>query len=161
MVAESIIGGVVGGIFRLAPEVLNWFDRKDARKHELEMQEKAYKFEELRGSQRMAEMEHETQQILDSGGLDALKEAIKAQAVMTGIKWVDAVNSTVRPFLTYWWCVFLFTAAKTCQFIALLDNGFTKVQAVNILWTPNEMAIVAGIINFWFLDRVIRKNKGL
>jgi hypothetical protein len=34
-------------------------------------------------------------------------------------------------------------------------------KAVMQAFRAQEMAIVAGMINFWFLDRVIRKNKGL
>ena len=53
---ETLLGGLLGGAFRLAPEVLKWFDRKGERGHELAMQDKALEFEKLRGAQRMAEI---------------------------------------------------------------------------------------------------------
>lgn len=34
---ESLFGTLLDGFFRLAPEVLKWMDRKNARNHELEM----------------------------------------------------------------------------------------------------------------------------
>jgi hypothetical protein len=49
---ETLLGGLLGGAFRLAPEILKWLDRKGERGHELAMQDKAIEFEKLRGAQR-------------------------------------------------------------------------------------------------------------
>ena len=53
---ETLLGGLLGGAFRLAPEILKWLDRKGERGHELAMQDKALEFEKRRGAQRMAEI---------------------------------------------------------------------------------------------------------
>ena len=53
---ETLLGGLLGGAFRLAPEVLKWLDRTGERSHELAMQDKALEFEKLRGASRMAEI---------------------------------------------------------------------------------------------------------
>lgn len=53
---ETLLGGLLGGAFRLAPELLKWLDRQGERGHELAMQDKALEFEKLRGAQRMAEI---------------------------------------------------------------------------------------------------------
>ncbi|BBA33672.1 uncharacterized protein sS8_1715 [Methylocaldum marinum] len=50
---ETLLGGLLGGAFRLAPELLKWLDRKGERGHELAMQDKALEFEKLRGAQRI------------------------------------------------------------------------------------------------------------
>ena len=44
---ETLLGGLLGAAFRLAPEVLKWLDRKGERGHELAMQDKALEFEKL------------------------------------------------------------------------------------------------------------------
>ena len=44
---ETLLGGLLGGAFRLAPEILKWLDRKGERGHELAMQDKALEFEKL------------------------------------------------------------------------------------------------------------------
>ena len=46
---ETLLGGLLGGAFRLAPEILKWMDRNGERSHELAMQDKALEFEKLRG----------------------------------------------------------------------------------------------------------------
>ncbi len=38
---ETLLGGLLGGAFCLAPELLKWLDRKGERGHELSMQDKA------------------------------------------------------------------------------------------------------------------------
>ena len=53
---ETLLGGLLGGAFRLAPEMLKWLDRQGERNHELAMQDKALEFEKLRGAQRMEEI---------------------------------------------------------------------------------------------------------
>ena len=161
MILETIIGGIGGGLLRLAPEAFAWLDRKGARKHELSMQDKAFKFEELRGAQKLGEIGATNQMVLDEGGLEALKEAIKGQSTPTGDKFSDRISNTIRPILTYWWCIVLQTTAMIAKFILFTDKGMTSVEAINLIWGPGEMAIVAGMLNFWFLDRVLRKNKGL
>ena len=35
MALDAIFGGILGGVARLAPEVLNFFDKKNERKHEI------------------------------------------------------------------------------------------------------------------------------
>lgn len=44
---ETLLGGLLGGVFRLAPEILKWLDRQGERGHELAMQDKALEFEKL------------------------------------------------------------------------------------------------------------------
>jgi len=53
---ETLLGGLLGGAFRLAPELLKALDRQGERRHELAMQDKAIEFEKLRGAQRMGEI---------------------------------------------------------------------------------------------------------
>lgn len=60
--------------------------------------------------------------------------------------------------LTYWWCVVLMTTAKISQFLLMKSAGHGTAETIVTLWGPGEMAIVAGMLNFWFLDRVVRKN---
>jgi hypothetical protein len=154
----TLLGGLFGGLFRLAPELMKWLDKKDERAHELSMFDKQIEADKLRSEQKIDEIETQGQYTLDTAGLAALQEAIKAQGQMTGIKWVDGVNSMMRPLITFWWVIVLSTVAEVCMYISLLHAGVPGVDAVLKLWGPEEKATVAGIINFWFLDRVIRRR---
>ena len=73
---ETLLGGLLGGAFRLAPEILKWMDRKGERSHELAMQDKALEFEKLRGAQRMGEIGAAADAAWNTGAIEALKEAV-------------------------------------------------------------------------------------
>ena len=42
---ETLLGGLLGGAFRLTPEILKWIDRKGERAHELAIQDKTIQLE--------------------------------------------------------------------------------------------------------------------
>lgn len=153
---ETLIGGALGGLLRLAPEVLKWLDQKGERAHELAMQDKALEFEKIRGSQRLDEIGAQAQADWNTGALSALKEAISSQAVKTGIAWVDGLSALVRPVITYWF-MFLYCLVKVAAFYAAIDADVPWVQAVQLSWSESDQTLWAGILNFWFMGRVFEK----
>ena len=150
---ETLLGGLLGGVFRLAPEVLRWFDRKAERDHELAMQDKALEFEKLRGAQRMAEIGAAADAAWSTGAINALKEAVAAQGHRSGVRWADALSASVRPVITYWF-MGLYCAAKTAAFAAAVTAGAGWGEAILHAWTEADQALWAGVLNFWFLGRV-------
>ena len=99
---ETLLGGLLGGAFRLAPEILKWLDRNGERSHELSMQDKALEFEKLRGAQRMGEIGASADAAWNTGAIEALRDAVRGQGEKTGVAWADALSSSVRPVITYW-----------------------------------------------------------
>lgn len=150
---ETLLGGMLGGAFRLAPEVLKWLDRKGERGHELAMQDKAFEFEKLRGAQRMSEIGASADLAWNTGAIEALKESIGAQGRSSGVKWADALSTSVRPVITYWFMA-LYCAAKTAAFVAAMTAGVDWGTAIMHAWTEGDQALWAGVLNFWFLGRV-------
>ena len=119
---ETLLGGLLGGTFRLAPEILKWLDRKGERGHELAMQDKALEFEKLRGAQRMAEIGASADSAWNVGAIETLREAVAAQGQRSGVRWADALSVSVRPVITYWFMA-LYCAAKTASFAAAVTAG--------------------------------------
>ena len=150
---ETLLGGLLGGAFRLAPEILKWLDRKGERGHELAMQDKALEFEKLRGAQRMGEIGAAADGAWNTGAIEALKEAVAAQGQRSGIVWADALSASVRPVITYWFMA-LYCAAKTATFAAGASAGAAWGDAILHAWTDADQALWAGVLNFWFLGRV-------
>ena len=150
---ETLLGGLLGGLFRMAPEVLKWLDRNGERSHELSMQDKAIEFEKLRGAQRMSEIGASADAAWNTGALETLRDAVRAQGEKSGVTWVDGLSSSVRPVLTYWFMA-LYCSAKTAAFVAALTGGADWGTAVLRSWTEADQALWAGVLNFWFLGRV-------
>ena len=153
---ETLLGGFLGGAFRLAPEILKWLDRKGERGHELAMQDKALEFEKLRGAQRMSEIGAAADAVWNTGAIETLRDAVRTQGERTGVVWADALSSTVRPVITYCFMA-LYCAAKTAAFAAALSAGADWGTAVLHAWTEADQALWAGVLNFWFLGRVFDK----
>jgi len=155
---ETLLGGLLGGAFRLAPEVLKWLDRKGERGHELAMQDKALEFEKLRGAQRMDEIGAQAQSAWQVGALESLRSSIVAQGHISGVRWADGLSSSVRPVITYWFMA-LYCAAKTAAFVAAIEGGTDWGVAILHAWTEADQALWAGVLNFWFIGRVFDRVK--
>lgn len=156
----TLIGTALGGLFRLAPELMKLWDRRDERRHEQAMFDKNVAADTLRATAGQKLEETKGDNALNLAEMNALAEAIKAQGQLTGVKWVDAVTQTVRPFLTYWWAVILYTAAMACEFYGLVwVSNQPSWQAMLQIFGPEEKAIVASMLSFWFVDRVIVKSR--
>jgi hypothetical protein len=163
MILETLLGGVVGGVARLAPEVLKFMDRKNERKHELSLLDKNTAAEAARAAAGMKETEVKADAAQMTSAISALQEALKGQFQLVGNKFIDGLNFSVRPVLTYL-IVGPYALGKFAVFIALLWTGHaldaSAVQsAITATYTAADMAIVSGIINFFFLGRVFdRRN---
>ena len=150
---ETLLGGLLGGAFRLAPEILKWLDRNGERSHELSMQDKALEYEKLRGAQRMGEIGASADAAWNTGAIEALRDAVRGQGEKTGVAWADALSSSVRPVITYWFMA-LYCAAKTAAFVAAVTAGAGWSTEIQLAWTEADQALWAGVLNFWFLGRV-------
>lgn len=154
---ETLIGAALGGVARLAPEILNFFDRKNERKHELALAEHQLELIRVQHHTRMDEITagSEAQQAVTA--LEALREAVRAQAQPTGIRWVDALSASVRPVWTY--LVLLSWATVHYVNVAVAIHRAEDWEAIqSILWTSDDAAMLSTLATFWFLDRVIRRS---
>jgi len=97
---STLIGGLLGGIFRLLPEILKYLDARNERKHELAMQDKAIEFQRLKGDQRMEEISAQGQQDWNVGALETLRTALQGQDTPSGVKWIDGLSKLMRPLIT-------------------------------------------------------------
>ena len=151
---SSILGGALGGVFRLVPEVMKFFDAKNERAHELAMQDKQLEFIKVQGNQKLDEI-HAQQEAID---VQTLKDVLVAQAQPTGNVFIDFLNTSVRPVSTYvLLCLYVFV--KYATLVSLMKDGAGALTIATALYTPDDQALFWGIMNFWFLDRVIKSQR--
>ena len=150
---QALRGVFLGGALRRAPELHKWLDREGGRGHGLAMQDKGVEFEKLRGAQRMAEIGASADAAWNVGAVDALRDAVRTQGEKSGVRWADALSTSVRPVITYWFMA-LYCAAKTAAFVAAVTAGAGWGTAILHAWTEADQALWAGVLNFWFLGRV-------
>jgi hypothetical protein len=163
----STIGGLlVSGL----PSLLGFFQDKSDKKHELElakmqterelqMMERGFiaqaKMEEIRTDQ----VEMQTAAQMQNAALDHDKKVMERAST-----WVVNYVGTVRPTVTYlfvielvlinfWLCYKLFSMPN-------LITGVNDLEIISeMIFSSDEMAMLGGIIGFWFGSRNWDKKK--
>ena len=156
MLGGGLLGSIFGGLFRLAPEVLKWLDRKDERSHELKMFSLQTDLEKMRGEYRMEEKYID----FSKANVDAIGEAFKqqAEADKKAYKWVASISALVRPGIT--WLLFgLYTAVKIVTIMYAVNSGLPAIQVMQEIWTADDFSMLMMILTFWFLGRSIEKRE--
>ena len=153
---ESTIGAVVGGAFRLVPEVLKVFDRKNERSHELLMLEAEMKFAGMRAEQEMRKIDA----AMAAAELDAVTKAIteQGQTARAAGWFVAGISALVRPVVTYWF-VAMYSAVKIVSMQMAVAAGAPWREVLVNSWTMDDMAMLTMTLSFWFLDRTISKGR--
>ncbi len=152
----GLLGSVFGGLFRLAPEVLKWLDRKDERSHELRMFSLQTDLEKMRGEYKMEEKYVD----FSKANIDAIGEAFKqqAEADKKAYKWVASISALVRPGIT--WLLFgLYTAVKIVSILYAINSGLPAMTIMQEVWTADDFSMLMMILTFWFLGRSIEKRE--
>lgn len=155
----TLCGGGLGGLLRLLPEVFKLFTEQRDRDHEFRMTQLQLDIDKARAQQGIDLVHAQGDMAIQTGEMQAYIEAIKGQGQSTGVPWVDALNASVRPVLTYWWMALftvykLSTIAAACLAWTNLDDFILK------LWTVQDAGVLSMILGFWFVDRAIRKQQG-
>lgn len=153
---SGIIGSIVGGLFRLAPELFRLFDKVNERKHELNMFKLQTDLEKQRGEFKVEEryVDFSVEQV------KAIGEAYKEQAATaaSSYKWVSALSALVRPVITY--VIFgLYVAFKVTMMIYAYTLGVPWDAVMTNAWTVEDFGMLNMILTFWFLGRTIEKYR--
>ena len=159
LLGGGVIGSVLGGVFRLAPEVLKYFDKKNERLHELSMFSRQCELEQLRGAQKLAEIGAVREAAVDVGVMDAFNAAINQQAEMVKAAggWAASLSASVRPVMTYYLLV-LYGTAKTAAMVLAYYHGQELTEVLAKSWGPDYMSLLTGVINYWMIDRSLAKR---
>tara|TARA_R100000808_G_scaffold7062_1_gene20747 strand:- start:22721 stop:23143 length:423 start_codon:yes stop_codon:yes gene_type:complete len=138
----SLIGSVVGFGASFAPKILDYFQDRADKKHEL------------------AVMERQAEIKLDQTAIEANIREIESlhehDARMSGGKFIDGLRSSVRPVITYLF-MGLFMTAEITAYLILIDSGINAADAVQLIFDDEIMAIWASILAFWFGSRSIKR----
>lgn len=167
----TLLGTLLGGLLRFAPEILKFLDKKNERAHELAMLDKQIEADKLKASSAQKLEETRGENAMGLADIQALIEATKAQGqpiAATGNKFMDfwiiaveVLSKSVRPVLTYWWCIGLYTTALVVEFYTLVYILHdTKADAFMSVFGPEERAICASMFAFWFVDRSLKRIRG-
>ncbi|MCI5049405.1 MAG: hypothetical protein MRY32_03635 [Rickettsiales bacterium] len=142
----TLLGAALGFASSLVPDLLKLFSQSQDRKHELTIMNMQLEQQRQGHSERLEEI-HLQADIAES------KALYKTYA--SGIRWVDALNGTVRPVLAYAFFL-LYFSIKWMQY-SLIEATAPLPWQLTQLWNAEDQAIFAGIIAFYFGQRAMRK----
>lgn len=149
----TLLSSLTGFLSAALPEVIGYFKDRQDKAHELALLE-------LQIASRSNEHLHRMEEVGASADIAETRALIKTYH--SGIRWVDALNATVRPVITYAFFL-LYTCVKIAQASLLMEPTLpwhTPMIGAEIfvrLWTLEDQAIFAGIISFYFGQRAMNK----
>ena len=154
LLSGGLLGSIFGGLFRLAPEVLKFLDKKNERAHELNMFRLQTDLEKLRGEFKVEEkyVDYSIQQ------LDSIKSAFQEQAktALSAGPFVAAVSALVRPGIT--WALFgMYAAVKAAALVIAFQTGAHWAEVVTKVWDEDDFGVFTMCLTFWFIGRSIEK----
>lgn len=152
--ASGLLGGLLGGVFRLAPELLKFFDRKNERQHEYKMFELQTDLEKVKGDYRMEERYVD----FSVAQMNAIGTAMEAEGkILEGAStWVRNAVAAVRPIITY--VMFgMYVVVKATFIAAGLISGDPWLTTLSANWTPDDLAMLSMILTFHFVGRSIHE----
>ncbi len=154
LLGGGLLGSIFGGLFRLAPEILKFMDKKNERSHELQMFTLQTDLEKMRGEFRMEEryVDHSISQ------LDAIKEAFKEQATTAKeAGWLASfITAITRPGIT--WVAFgMYIAVKVAGLTIAFQADANWADVITKSWDEDDFAMLNMMLTFWFVGRSIEK----
>lgn len=155
---SSLLSFLSGGL----PNILNFFQDKSDKKHELQMAqlqterelqmaEKGFiaqaKVEEIHLEQAQVEAQLSERQALYNHDIEISKGASR---------WVINIRSLVRPVITYG-LFGLLVFVEIFGFYYAIHTGENFEKAMNILWDDETQIIWSSVVSFWFGTQAFKK----
>ena len=138
----TILGSLIGFGSSFAPRILDFFQDRSDKKHEL------------------AIMERQAQINLDRSVVDAnireVESLHKHDASLDGGTFINGLRASVRPVIAYLFMI-LFMVVEITAFISIMDNAGAG-QAVLQIWDQDVMALWASVLAFYFGGRAYGKK---
>jgi hypothetical protein len=156
----ELIGILFGGASRLFQHWMDLREKQNERAHELLMYDKQIEMADKRHvhDAELRKMDGENAEA--KAEWQAIMAAVEAQAREAAAAggWVAKVSASIRPFLTIWHAVILYSVVKVALFYLATTGGLNWAQAVLEIYGPFDKAMVGSMVGFWFQDRALRRK---
>jgi hypothetical protein len=154
LLSGGLLGSIFGGLFRLAPEILKFLDKKNERLHELNMFRLQTDLEKMRGEFRVEEkyVDYSVQQ------LDTIKSAFEeqSQTAQSAGWFVAGISALVRPGIT--WAIFgMYATVKAATLVLAFQSNAPWHEVIIKCWDEDDFGLLMMIMSFYFVGRPIEK----
>ena len=146
----SLMGSLLGFGTSFLPKVMEFFQDKQDKKHELAVMEVQIRQQKEVASQKLEAINVEA----DIREIEALQKSIQP----SGVRWIDGLRGSVRPVITYSFFL-LFVFVEVSAYLSLTASGVSGLDAAGAIWDEDTKALFAAVISFWFGGRAIARLK--
>ncbi len=143
----TLLASITGFISSIIPEILKILKDRNDKKHELNLLDRKIESNKLGQDAIIADL-RTTKEITENNTIYSTYQS--------GVEWVDALNASVRPVLAYSFFI-MYAGVKYVQFKSIKENAIL-VEYLEVLWNIDDQAIFAGIISFYFGQRMFNKS---
>jgi hypothetical protein len=143
----SLLGSLLGFGTSVIPMIMNYFQDKQDKKHELQLMDKQLEQQIQIGNQKL-DMVHVEADIRETEALLKSQSSLNRQSS----QWITDLAASVRPFITY----LLFIEFMVLTF--LLAFGYIDNEMYALIWSDEIMAMWAAVISFWFGSRTFNRK---
>jgi len=134
----TLFGSIIGLLGSALPNIFNIYKEKKDREHEITIMRMQMEQQAQGHTERLEEINIQA---------DVAESAAIYRTYTTGITWVDALNGTVRPVITYAFFI-LYAAVKFMQYN---EGGWAS------LWGDEDWAIFSTALSYYFGQRAMTK----
>ena len=146
----SLLGSLLGFGTSFLPKVMDYFQDRSDKAHELKVMEVQIRQQKELASQKLEMVNVEA----DIREVEALQKSMQP----TGVAGGDGLRGSVRPVITYAFFG-LFVFVEVSAYYALTAQGVSGLDAVNAVWDEDTKALFAAVIAFWFGGRAINRAR--
>ena len=143
----SLLGSVLGFGTSFLPKVMDFFQDKQDKKHELHLMDKQLEQQKQIGQQKM-QMMNISADIAETETLHKEHSSITQKSS----QWCINLSSSVRPIITY--CLFIEFAVLTLS----VNMGWMDLIQYATIWNAEFQAIWAAVVSFWFGSRSFNRK---
>ena len=143
----SLLGSLLGFGTSFLPKVMDYFQDKQDKKHELLLMDKQLDQQKVLGEITLQSM-HVEADIRETESL--MQHSAKLQAKAS--PWVTNLAASVRPCLTYL-LAFEFGVLTLC-----VSNDWITMQQYQMIWNDEFQAVWAAVVSFWFGSRTMARK---
>jgi hypothetical protein len=146
----SLMGSLLGFGTSFLPKVMEFFQDKQDKKHELAVMDVQIRQQKELASQKLEAINVDA----DIREIEAIQKSVQP----SGIIWIDGLRASVRPVITYSFFL-LFVFVEVAAYLSLTAQGLSGLDAAGLIWDEETKALFAAVISFWFGGRAIFRLK--
>lgn len=165
----SLISTLGGLLISGLPKLLDYFQNKADQKHELALakiqteRELQLAAQGFAAQQRIEEIRTDQVMMQTEAQMTEAALAHDEKVLEKASQWVANYVGTVRPTVTYIFvielvCINLFLCYYLYANPGLVDGMEDVLKYADIIFSPDEMAMLGGILGFWFGSRTWSKK---